>query len=291
MRQKGFAHLILLFIIVLAAIGGIMYWNVSKSNGLDSGYKLVFNNTYVTTPPTATSSPTPTIKPPDAPDQYVLYYASYKDIYGLFYADETTTRTNPYQGAFSYPKETNRQWSEQADFRELKVVKIIRTQGVLSDLQSPILMNSNYAYVSINVIQDRSDQVSNSSNQILKIDLNNLSAVSIWSNQIGSTKYKNAGGVVRIENNFENKYLVGSIGDCYWCEGREAGKIVLNIATERDWYKEDVGPIKIDLNNKTFSYQKLSPFKEKCDPGPYCDEDGTQTVMKPSGQTYTEALP
>ena len=290
--SKGFAHLILLFIIVLAAIGGIVYWNINKSNSSNgNGYKLVFNNTYVTPPPTESSSPTSTIKPQDAPNQYVLYYAVYKDTHGIFYANESTTRMDPYQGSFSYPKEPNKPWSEYADFRELKDIKIIKTQGVLSDLQPPILMNNNYAYVSINVIPDRSDLI-NSSNQILKIDLDKFSATSIWSNQIGSTKYKNAGGVVYLENNYENKYLVGSIGTCYWCEGREAGKIILNVVTKNEIYKEGIGNLKITLLDKTFSYQKLSAFKEKCDsPEDYGCDNGYRTVMKPSGQVYTEALP
>lgn len=82
------------------------------------------------------------------------------------------------------------------------------------------------------------------------------------------------------------------IGDCYACGGHTPTKtVILNIATRNEKYMEGIGDIQFNLQSNTFTYKKLAPFKEPCEPSLDCDNDGTKTVMKPSGQVFTEKLP
>lgn len=155
--------------------------------------------------------------------------------------------------------------------------------------------NKKYIYLSIMLVTMPSKQYPDDvTNHIYRVDLNNFKSEELWSHDMSPDKYKNAGGATYIrEVSSDNNFFASDIAQCFACDGGKAGMIVVNTQTKKEKYFEDIGNIKFDLDKKIFTYQKLAPFKEDCGPesGQGCDENNERTLLKPSGQTYSEALP
>ena len=119
-------------------------------------------------------------------------------------------------------------------------------------------------------------------------DINNISR--IWEFKVDAKKYPGAGGSI-INNVIDDKYLIVDLVPCWGCESEPFANVLVNISTGNDkFFKPRIGNVHINTQNNVFTYQKLSPFQESCEPGVGCN-NGLSTVYKPSGQTFTEQLP
>jgi len=295
--SKGFAHLILLFIIVLAVIGGIVYWNVKKTSENNS----IPQQSNTVTPTIDYDIPTtyPTDSSHKVPNPNTVYYGNYEGSEVFFYTNKQEStyyeggipQVNLYYGAI-VKINGNLNLSTHYDFRKLNNPKAIIENIPLYGLSSPIISSDKYVYVGISLKNDDPDKFIPYRNQILQIDIDKKQSTPVWQQMVDNNTYEGAGGEVIIDNTYNDRYLVLTIYDCTACEGSPVGKIVVNIDTKKEVYKKQISDVKVDLLTNSFSYQKLSAFKEKCDPPEdYGCDNGYRTVMKPSGQVYTEALP
>lgn len=304
MREKGFAHLILLFIVVLAAIGGIVYWNVkNKSNS--SIFDQYPNVAYVSPNPTNYNySPTPTLElkseplsdTQSAPKTNTLYYGLFKGNKSFFLSNGNDQKekwsikdgydTSPYHG---HAIVFGQQYEAAINFKDFQNGKVVQVPMDINSAGAMAVNSGDYTYVHVGHFENTLDNFDYKS-WIIKVDLNSLTSEIVKENETGHV----GSPPNDLEAVWADKYLVFTTWPCGECDAREpAGKTIYNIFDKQRTFKEKVGNLKFDLSNNTFSYQKLSAFREKCDgnSGYMCEEDGTYTVMKPSGQVYTEKLP
>lgn len=250
------------------------------------------------------SEPTPT-NPVTSPSQTIdlipqensLYFGSYQDKDVLFITDKE--KQVYYEGG---EQKTSVYIGELAtiggggykpfDFKKLSSPKRILTNSTkpIFSINSFIVNKSKtIVYVSVNYTKAGS-QYPDMLNSVLQINTNGSSAKEIWSNDIGSNKYSKGKGATYLEQVANDKYITFNIADCYACSGSPVGTIILNITTKNEKYFEMIGDVQLNLETNTFSYKKLSPFQEQCEPSPGCD-NGQRTVMKTAGQTLTDNLP
>lgn len=313
MREKGFAHLILLIVIVVIGIGGIVYWNIKRNqNNGSTSYIPYLNNIYNYVSPYPTSSPTPTLDPvrdvepttvsQPGPEIDTLYYGLYDGKYDLFKRKKTLFLSNenarlarwegeegrkirPYHGGILVFDE---KYGGIADFRDIKNAKPIAITEPITDFYEPALSSDTYVYVFV-VNQEFNNKIGPPDKFLLKIDTDTLTSEII---RRDNKEYPEANGGTSLESVIDNKYIVFKLWSCSECDGgKEVGKVIYNMFDKQEIFKENVGNLQFNLGSNTFTYQKLYQTTEKCtDADPYCF-NGTKTVMKPSGQIYTETLP
>jgi len=285
--------------ISLVLVGGMNYKilkNTSTPNDLQS------ITPSGTTPTDRTTQTLPTTLPTEevitVPEKNTLYLGTYNASDAIFLTDEekqkyfdpgAVPKTSPYIGELQM---SGGGGYTPFDFKKLQNPKRIfsSTQKIHSVNSFKLNNSKSMAYVALNYGSEVNGQYPGLTNKIVQIKLDTRSSNEIWSNEVGSNKYEGGKGVAYVENVFEDKFLTFWIGSCYACEGGPAGSVVFNINTKKEKYFKDIGNIQFNIPNNTFSYQKLAPFQEPCDPSPGCD-NGQRTVMKPSGQIYTENLP
>jgi hypothetical protein len=302
-RQKGFAHLILLFIVVFAAIGGIVYWNV-KGKPDSSIFNQYSNVAYVSPNPTNYNySPTPTVQlksepissSQPTPKVNTLYYGSYKGNKSFFFSTESLQKekwsindgydVSPYHG---HAIVFGEKYEAAINFKDFQNPKVVQISMNINSAGAMAVNSGNYTYVHVGNLEYTPDNFDYKS-WIIKVDLNSLTSEIVKDNDTGHV----GSPPNDLEAVWGDKYLVFTTWPCGECDAREpAGKTIYNIFDKQKTFKEKVGNLKFNLDNNTFSYQKLAEFVEKCDESSniYCN-DGKATIMKPSGQTYTEALP
>lgn len=222
-----------------------------------------------------------------APEANTLYLGTYNGKEAVFLLTEQKANSNI--GWL----QTSKSGADTAfDFNKLQnPKKIFSGNKKIHSINSFVLNQpKTVAYVVVNYGVDMNGSQPGLTNAIIQTRLDTMSTNEIWSNEIGSKKYEGAGGTAYLDTVAEDKFLTFWIASCYACEGGPAGTVILNITTKKEKYFRDIGNIQFDIAGNTFSYQKLAPFQEPCDPSPGCD-NGQRTVMKPSGQSYTENLP
>lgn len=232
------------------------------------------------------------------PQENSIYFGTYQGKDALFITDKEkqvfyeggTPRTSPYIGELATAEGG---WNEPFDYKNLiNPIKILSSSAKpISSINSLITNNSkSFIYASVNYKKEGS-QYPDMLNSILQIKTDGSSVKEIWSNDLdSSSKYPKAGGATYLEKVANDKYVTFWIADCYACSGSPVGTIVLNITSKGEKYYEMIGDVQLNLEANTWSYRKLSPFQEACEPSPSCD-NGQRTVMKPAGQVYTENLP
>lgn len=264
-----------------------------------------FQNNQNTTSPTTVEKTSPTSAITQAPDsipqENILYLGTYEGVDALFFTNKqkqeylepgAVKKTSPYIGAL---KRIDGIGTHPFDYK-----KLINPKRVALNIGSPIFSveslklnnTKTILYISLNLEAKASAQYpDNLVNKVYQVMLSSLSSNEIWSNDVGSSKYTGK-GVAYIDQIAEDKFVSMLIGDCYACGGHTPTKtVILNIAIRSEKYMEGIGDIQFSLQSNTFAYKKLVPFKEPCEPSPGCDSDGTRTVMKPSGQVFSEKLP
>lgn len=139
MRRKGFAHLILLCVIVVAAIGGIVYWNLARQNNNN----FIPNLNGISYPsPYPTYAPTPGVtlevelisSSQPVPEINTLYYGLYKGKRALFFSSKSAQtekwnigdghETSPYHGYSTVFDEAYGSAINFKDFPNAKTIKV-----------------------------------------------------------------------------------------------------------------------------------------------------------------------
>lgn len=299
--QKGFtAVYILIGFFVLVVVAGGAYWFGTSKNSTNST-----QNQQVTTAaqpnPSSTLVPNLTNTQPDIiPQANVLYLGTYQGAEAIFvtnsklseYFEAGVKKTSPSIGTL---KKIDGSGLTPFDYKNLqdpkKVLMLSSNVQQINNLKSS--EDKTFIYLSI-MLETKTSNLypDNLTNHIYRINLKDLTSDDLWSHDMSPNKYKGAAGAAYVKGfSKDNNYLVLSVFGCYACEGSEAGELVLNNQTKNEKYFEKIGNVQFNLSDGTFTYQKLAPFKEPCDPSPGCDSDNTRTVYKPSGQVFTEKLP
>lgn len=300
-NQRGNFPIIIGGIILLLIVGvGAFVLGQRTSNNISTNTNQQ-PQTIISTTETQPSPISVSVSTPDAtPQENVLYFDTYEGVEAIFFTNKqeqkyfepgAIEKTSPYIGSLL---NANGVGTKPFDYKKLTNPRRI-TLNITSQIQAIDSLKLNNAktmlYVSINLEEKTSSQYpDNLVNRVYQISLNNLSSKEIWSNEVGSNKYAGK-GVAYIDQIVEDKFVSMKLGGCYACGGHTPTKtILMNIATKNEKYLDKVGDIQFNLKDNTFSYRKLSPVQEPCEPSPGCN-NGQRTVMKPSGQVYTEQLP
>lgn len=234
------------------------------------------------------------------PEENVLYLDTYNGVDVVFFTNKQEQvyydkghkqQSAPYIGTI---KKTEGYDEKPFDFNKLQNPK-----KLLIDLNDPLFsinsikLNSSkkILYLSVN-LEEKSTELypNNLINIVYQVNLETLQGIKIWSNALVSNKYTGK-GVVYFETIGEDRYISMMLGDCFACGGHTPTKvIVLNVETRKEKYLENAGDIQFNLVTNTFSYKKFAAFKESCEFGPDCS-NGEQSVIKTTGQLFTEHLP
>lgn len=302
MNQKGFAPLILLIglIIIIGIVGGTYYLETIKNHSSTQNLQ----PTLIPQASTLSSSvPTSTAPQTDAiPQENTIYLGKVNGIDAVFFTNKKNQqyfepgaipKTSPNVGALEKVDGTGNQPFEYNKLQNPR--KILTVSSNIQQVNNLKFDNNRtFLYLSLMLETNTTNQYPNNlTNHIYKINLDTLASEDLWSHDMWVNKYKGADGAAYMkEITPDNSYLVLSIDNCFACSGVEAGLLILNNQTKNEKYFKSIGNIQFNLNDGTFTYQKLFPVKEPCsEPGPECDSDNTRTVYKPSGQVYTEKLP
>lgn len=283
----------------LVLVSGLYFLNLKSASKPNNQQPTKPNNVTPTDQTIQTSPTSPaTQEVITVPEKNTLYLGTYNGTDAIFLTDEEKQK---YFDPGAVPKTSQYIGELQTaggvgytpfDFKKLQgPKKIFSSSQKIHSVNSFKLNNSkSVAYVALNYGNEVNGQYPGITNKIIQIKLGSLVSNEVWSNEVGSNKYEGGKGVAYIETVTEDKFLTFWVGSCYACEGGPAGTVILNISTKKENYFRDIGNIQFNITSNTFSYQKLVPFQESCDPSPSCD-NGQRTVMKPSGQSYTENLP
>lgn len=283
----------------LVLVSGLYFLNLKSASKPNNQQPTKPNNVTPTDQTIQTSPTSPaTQEVITVPEKNTLYLGTYNGTDAIFLTDEekqkyfdpsAVPKTSPYIGELQM---VGGGGYTPFDFKKLQnPKKMFSSSKKIHSINSFKLNNSkSVAYVALNYGNEVNGQYPGLTNKIVQIKLGSLISSEIWSNEVGSNKYEGGKGVVYVETTTEDKFLTFWIASCYACEGGPAGTVILNIDTKKEKYFKDIGNIQFDVAGNTFSYQKLAPFQEPCDPSPGCD-NGQRTVMKPAGQTFTEILP
>lgn len=299
--QKGFTALFILvgLVILIVVVAGAYWLEISKNQLNPSQNQQVTSTAQPTTPSTPGSSTTNS-QLDVIPQANVLYLGIYEGMEAIFvtnsklseYFEGGVKKTSPSTGTLVKLEGGG---LSPFDYKNLKNPKklLALTTNVQQINNLKLGENKMFIYLSI-MLETKTSNLypDNLTNHIYRINLNNLTSDDLWSHDLSPNKYKGASGAAYVKGfSTDNNYLVLSVFGCYACEGSEAGELVLNNQTKDEKYYEKIGNVQFNLSEGTFTYQKLAPFKEPCDPSPGCDSDNTRTVYKPSGQVFTEKLP
>lgn len=297
--QKGFTVLYILvgLVILVVVVAGAYWLGISKNQLSPSQNQQVTG----TVQPTITSGPNTTNSQLDIiPQANVLYIGTYEGVEAIFvtnsklseYFEAGVKKTNPSIGTLQKLEGSG---LSPFDYKNLKDPKkiLVLSNNVQQINNLKLSKDRISVYLSI-MLETKTSNLypDNLTNHIYGINLSNLISNDLWSHDLSPNKYKGASGAAYVKAvSDDNNYLVLSVFGCYACEGSEVGELVLNNQTKNEKYYEKIGNVQFNPSEGTFTYQKLAPFKEPCDPSPGCDSDNTRTVYKPSGQVFTEKLP
>lgn len=226
-----------------------------------------------------------------------LYLTADNNESGIYYTNEEVMKnqisfnpkTTPYYGEFIGLK-SHRRFDGYYHFlsnpRPFSHDIYILSVGPLVNVNES---NLYYAFIYWKAGEDNEMQ-----SAIYKIDTENLTIEKVWTNKFTgfSGDYK---GMVGLDSVLDDKYLLAHVSSCLDCGAAPYGKTIINISTGNDIYLEDITELDVNLDTNSFSYQKLYPVKEKCEPDElswtYCDENGMKIIKKPGDQVFTQTLP
>lgn len=297
--QRGFSAIYVLVVILMIGVtGGGFYWLGTQKNYPTNKIQQIDKASSVETIPSSlvTSTSTPNL----VSQENAIYLGTYKGLNALFFTNKTkqeytspdrTRKIDPNIGSLTTQDGIRRSPFNYNDLQDSKKIFIVpfNIQQINNFKFSD---NKKILYISLMLETKTANRYpDNLENYIYKIDLDNLTYVNLWVYDLSLNKYKGANGSALVKQaSSDNNYLVLSIFNCFACEGSEAGLLILNNQTKNEKYFSRIGNIQFNLSEGIFTYQKTAPFKEPCD-DPACGSDGTWTVYKPSGDTFTEKLP
>lgn len=285
-----------LVVVALGLAGYFAYQNLQLRNEQSSPEQIIPTPTSTQSPSTTDqTTPTSIVEPDKIPQVNSLYLGTYNNSNAIFVTDEekqkyfdpgAVPKTSQYMGELT--SEGGGSY-DPFDYQELLSPRKIYTssQAIHSVNSFKINDEKSIAYVSLNYLGSNPNSLLN---KIVKIEIETQMGSEIWTNEIGSATYEGAGGIALVDSIEDDRYLTFTLLDCYACSPGVAGMGILNISNKQDKYHKDIGNVQISMSTNSYSYQKLAPFEEACDPSPGCN-DGKRTVYKPSGQTYSETLP
>ena len=231
------------------------------------------------------------------PEKNTLYFGTYNNDQKLFFTNTDIQE----RGSAPYDGFLFQQTGDNFDFRKLSgFKKIFSSDRKIESINDFVLNDAqNVIYVSLQIDnQNGQNYPNNESNKVFQIDLRSLAVQEVWSRDIGvrSEKYPNVDGPAYLNKIAGDKYLVLDMYGCFACGGGDhfEGMIVLNLATKAEKYLAypNIGNIRFNLANQTFSYQKLAPVADPCDHSDSIECQGIRiTAYKPSGAPMNERLP
>ncbi len=293
-NQKGIALLVVLFFVFSIAVTGILGYKFGKNKDQEKV-------------PIAKSSPSPSVKvvvggnrqldSSTLPEINTIYFGENEGEDAVFITNEKLQKyfENGVQKSSQTVGQLRTQSSGESpyDFKNLaKPKKLVNIKGQVEQVINFKVLEGNLLYISL-VVKTASSLAypDNLKNMVLKINLDDLSNEEIWSFDFSTGKYGNAKGAAGIEKvSTDGSLLVLNLLECYACEPKVAGQIILNSKSKNEKYLEDIGNVLFQLNEEKFTYQKLESQEETCNQAIGCD-NGKRTVLKPSGETFSENLP
>ncbi len=290
--KTGIKYWVVLAVVIstgLVLIGGLYIFRLKDTN--------VASLQQINEPVQAPPASAPSAEVVTTPVENTLYLGTYNNSAAIFFTNEEkqeyfengVPNTSEYIGDISMADNSG---IAPFDFKKLQSPRRIFTSSQKIHSENNFVLNESddLAYVSLNYEIEDDREFPNLINRIIQIKLDTLESTEVWSNKIGSNKYEGGEGPVYLRANIGDKFLISEIINCYECEGSPAGTIILNTNTKQEKFFSNIGNIQFNIQDNTFSYQKLASLQESCNPSPVCD-NGKKTVMKPAGQIYTEDLP
>lgn len=293
-NQKGLSPIIIILIITVIAVGAFYFGRTYNKPTIEqittSTETSLEKNDNRTLEATTDSVPKPN----------TIYLGTYQNKEVLFvtnrehgkYYEEGVEKFSEYKGSWMLSSDIHQAPTDYKDLQNSKrLLSLIH--DVMQIQNFKLSDDKKFVYLSLILKTKTQNQYpENATNHIYRVNLDTLTDEELWVHEMSLEKYKNVAGATTINKiSPDNNYLVLSIYGCYACGSSEAGLIILNNQTKKDKYFEKIGNVQFNLDEKTFTYQKLAPFKEPCDFGQGCDNDNTRTVYKPDGEIFTEALP
>lgn len=233
------------------------------------------------------------------PEENTLYLTTYRGEDQIFFTNKThqtffdpgssSARESPYVGESDT---SNGGRNFEVDFTELSNPKKIYSVTQEIDYVSGFKLNNakNIVYISFAYFNKLDDSYPGTIDKIIKIKLDTLSTSEFWSNEVSSKKYEGAEGSAVINTVADDRYMTIKLFDCYGCEPRIAGTVVLNLNTKKEKYYKDSDNIQFNITNNTLSYQSLVPVEIPCIEGPRCN-NGQEIDYRLSEKVFTENLP
>lgn len=296
---------IILFVLVTGSVAGFYQYNQqnSKMKALlnPSPTSALENNDTLTSSTVLPTSPSPSnapLPPPDeVPQENTLYltknptgeqsiFYTNKEEQRVFNSANVETR-DEYKGEI---RSANGVGSEVNYKTLISPRKLFAVPDPILGVQIKANQSDENLYIAVTTYNG-AQTYPDSDETIYRYNLKSNTNQQVWKHVVGSTKYPNAGGNAGIEQIVDNNYLVLPIDHCYACEPAQVGIIIVNITTGKETYLQDIGDVEIKPKENVFTYKKLAEFKEPCDPGYGCDDNGQRSVDKPSGPTLTAKLP
>lgn len=128
-------------------------------------------------------------------------------------------------------------------------------------------------------------------NQVIEINLDDLTSRILWTYQNGDDRYPGFDGGALIDE-IAGHIVVLRLFPCNACDAFTPHAIVLlNVATGNELYLGTVGDVQIEVAGNVVSYRNLAESRVPCEPSPGCDNDGYRLVYEPAGEAPTAQLP
>lgn len=236
--------------------------------------------------------------PDKVPQQNTIYLGQYQGKESLYVTSSTLNKfhvdgvkkSSPTTGELKQLDGTNLSQFNYQDLTNPRKILTFNPNEELVNLQNFTLdLQNNLLFAMVNSLTPSKDDP-DLTQKLYQVNLSDLTSKQIWNYRIDDIIYPKK-GAFSILVTAADKYIVLSFGNCYTCGGSGSeGIVVINLETKEDKYLGKVGNIKINLNNKSISYQNLAETFEPCDFGQGCD-DGKIIVYKSSGEVLTSTLP
>jgi hypothetical protein len=128
-------------------------------------------------------------------------------------------------------------------------------------------------------------------NQVIAINLDDLTSRIVWMHQSGDGRYPGFDGGALIDA-IVGHSMVLRLFDCIACDSfTPRATVLLNVTTGKELFLGTVGDVRIDVAGNAVLYQELGGRKVPCEPSPGCDNDGLRLVYEPVGEMLTAQLP
>lgn len=245
-----------------------------------------------------------------------LYLTADNNESGIYYTNEEVTKDlkgyspglNPYYGKFlglESHRESNGYYHFLSNPRSFghdiyiesvgPLVNVIESDDPIdhdvSDKSAWPLKYMNESGLFYGFITWKTDDDEKLQRAVYEIDVKNLSIKKVWADRISKSPGR-YGGQVALDSIMEDGFILATVSSCFDCDAEPYGKLIINISTGNDIYLENVTDLDVNLANGTFSYQKLFPVKEKCEPDELSwSSDGMKIIKKPGDQVFTQTLP